>query len=123
MKVHQHHVGPQPLSRRWDFGAIGALAEDRDTSLATKGYRQHLAEQRLVVDEENANHVSPFSAMWRRCARFPGRQLVCQRCAAADSFDLGRSPSCALIRIEKVSIATAVRSRHGAATPRAVVWA
>ena len=56
MKVHQHHVGPQPPSRRWDFGAIGALAKDLDTSLATERYCQHLKEQRLVVNDQNANH-------------------------------------------------------------------
>ncbi len=66
-------------------------------------YYQHFAEQRLVVNDQNANHdptLLGYVEVTRRDSLDDNWR--CQRCAAADSFDLGRSLSCDLMRIERI---------------------
>jgi len=93
-------------SRRAAAGTSEPSAHRPRTSIPAwrpQRYCQHFKEQRLVVNDQNANHDptllgyvevtrrDSLDVNWRR-----------QRCAAADSFDLGCSLSCHPMRIERI---------------------
>jgi hypothetical protein len=50
---HQHHVGPVPVDRGDDVGAVGDLPHHADVLDARQDHRQAGADQGVVVDDQH----------------------------------------------------------------------
>src|SRR6266542_2651236 len=69
--VHQHHVGLQAARGLHRLQPVGGLADNLDVSLRLQDHPEAGADQPLVVDHQNADHVS------HRFARSVPRPMTC----------------------------------------------
>src|SRR5690606_2390955 len=92
--VHQHHVGPQLAGERHGPGAVARLAHHLQVVLVAEDRPEPGPYQGLVVGQQHADHVAPFSGSEARTRKPPSGRGPASRLppSAAARSRMPRSP-------------------------------